>query len=229
MNIDKSEIENFDNYAHEWWNKRGPYKFIHLLTPIRLKYISDNLNLKGSKILDLGCGGGLLCEAMMNSGADVIGIDASLKTIEIAKKHAKEQNFKIEYINTDIESYDNKEKFDAVVCFELIEHVPDPNELIKQIRRLIKPNGRLFLSTINRNLFSFMFAKLVAEYLLNIIPRGTHTYEKFIKPSEMRQILENNNFSISDIQGLKFNPISNTFKLSTFSKINYFITALLNE
>ena len=229
MNIDKSEIENFDNYAHEWWNKRGPYKFIHLLTPIRLKYISDNLNLKGSKILDLGCGGGLLCEAMTNSGADVIGIDASLKTIEIAKKHAKEQNFKIEYINTDIESYDNKEKFDAVVCFELIEHVPDPNELIKQIRRLIKPNGRLFLSTINRNLFSFMFAKLVAEYLLNIIPRGTHTYEKFIKPSEMRQMLENNKFSISDIQGLKFNPISNTFKLSTFSKINYFITALLNE
>ena len=229
MNIDKSEIENFDNYAHEWWNKRGPYKFIHLLTPIRLKYISDNLNLKGSKILDLGCGGGLLCEAMTNSGADVIGIDASLKTIEIAKKHAKEQNFKIEYINTDIESYDNKEKFDAVVCFELIEHVPDPNELIKQIRRLIKPNGRLFLSTINRNLFSFMFAKLVAEYLLNIIPRGTHTYEKFIKPSEMRQMLENNKFSISDIQGLKFNPISNTFKLSTFSKINYFITALINE
>jgi len=116
-----------------------------------------------------------------------------------------------------------------VICFELIEHVPNPNELISQISKLIKPNGKLFLSTINRNLFSFMFAKLVAEYLLNIIPRGTHTYEKFIKPSEMRQMLENNNFSMSDIQGLKFNPISKTFKLSTFSKINYFMMALRNE
>ncbi len=229
MNIDKSEIENFDNYAHEWWNKRGPYKFIHLLTPIRLKYISDNLKLKGSKILDLGCGGGLLSEAMTNRGADVIGIDASLKTIEIAKKHAKEQNLKIKYINTDIESFDHKEKFDAVICFELIEHVPDPNELIKHMSRFIKPNGKLFLSTINRNLFSFMFAKVFAEYLLNIIPRGTHTYEKFLKPSEIRQMLENNDLSISDIQGLKFNPISNTFKLSSFAKINYFITALHNE
>ena len=229
MNIDKSEIENFDNYAHEWWNKRGPYKFIHLLTPIRLKYISDKLKLKGSKILDLGCGGGLLCEAMTKSGADVIGIDASLKTIEIAKQHAREQNLNIEYINTDIESFDNKEKFDAIVCFELIEHVPDPNELIKEIRRLIKPNGKLFLSTINRNLFSFMFAKVFAEYLFNIIPRGTHTYEKFIKPSEIRQLLENNNLSISDMQGLKFNPFLNTIKLSSFSKINYFITALHNE
>ena len=229
MNIDKSEIENFDNYAHEWWNKRGPYKFIHLLTPIRLKYISDKLKLKGSKILDLGCGGGLLSEAMTNCGADVIGIDASLKTIEIAKKHAKEQNLKIKYINTDIESFDHKDKFDAVICFELIEHVPDPNELIKHMSRFIKPNGKLFLSTINRNLFSFMFAKVFAEYLLNIIPRGTHTYEKFLKPSEIRQMLENNDLSISDIQGLKFNPISNTFKLSSFSKINYFITALHNE
>ena len=229
MNIDKSEIENFDNYAHEWWNKRGPYKFIHLLTPLRLKYILNNLKLKGSRVLDLGCGGGLLCEAMANSGADVFGIDASLKTIEIAKKHANEQNLKIEYENTDIESFKYKEKFDAVICFELIEHVPNPNELIKQISKLIKPNGKLFLSTINRNLFSFMLAKVAAEYLLNIIPRGTHTYEKFIKPSEIRQMLESNNLSISDVQGLKFNPISNTFKLSTFSKINYFITASRNE
>ena len=148
MNIDKSEIENFDNYAHEWWNKRGPYKFIHLLTPLRLKYISNNLKLKGSKVLDLGCGGGLLCEAMTDNGADVVGIDASLKTIEIAKKHANEKNLKIDYLHTDIESFNYKEKFDAVICFELIEHVPDPNELIRQISKHIKPNGKLFLSTI---------------------------------------------------------------------------------
>ena len=148
MNIDKSEIENFDNYAHEWWIKRGPYKFIHLLTPLRMKYISNNFKLKGSKVLDLGCGGGLLCEAMTERGADVVGIDASLKTIEIAKKHANEKNLKIDYLNTDIESFNYKENFDAVICFELIEHVPNPNELIAQISKLIKPKS-LKISPIN--------------------------------------------------------------------------------
>ena len=221
MNIDKSEIENFDNYAHEWWNKRGPYKFIHLLTPLRLKYISNNLKLKGLKVLDLGCGGGLLCEAMTDSGADVVGIDASLKTIEIAKKHANEKNLKIDYLHTDIESFNYKEKFDAVICFELIEHVPDPNELIRQISKHIKPNGKLFLSTINRNLFSFMFAKLVAEYLLNIIPRGTHTYEKFIKPSELSACCRSVGLRSLDIKGLNYNPLTRNARLSKFPFINY--------
>ena len=229
MNIDKSEIENFDNYAHEWWNKRGPYKFIHMLTPLRLKYIANNLTLKGSKILDLGCGGGLLAEEMYKSGAEVVGIDASKKTIEIAKNHAKEQSLKIKYLNTDLESFESKVKFDAVICFELIEHVPDPEELINQITKIIKPNGKLFLSTINRNLFSFIFAKIVAEYVLNIIPRGTHTYEKFLKPSEIKVMLNKNNLNIDDIQGIKFDLISNKFKFSSFSKINYFITASCND
>ncbi len=229
MNIDKSEIDNFDNYAHEWWNKRGPYKFIHMLTPLRIDYIKKNLVLKDSKILDLGCGGGLLAEEMCKSGAKVVGIDASKKTIEIAQNHAKEQNLNIKYLNEDIEKHDTKEKYDAVVCFELIEHVPHPDKLINQISRIIKPNGKLFISTINRNLFSFLFAKIAAEYILNIIPRGTHTYDKFLKPSEIRLMLNKYNLTITDIQGLKFNPIINKFKFSSFTRINYFITASYDD
>ena len=229
MNIDQTEIDNFDKYAHEWWNKRGPYKFIHLLTPLRLEYIQKNTNLKNADILDLGCGGGLLTEQMHKHGANVVGLDASSKTIKIAKKHAKEQNLKIDYVNTNIEEYSNKKKFDVIICFELIEHVPNPSKLIENISKIIKPGGKLFLSTINRNIYSFIFAKIIAEYVLNVIPQGTHSYEKFLKPSEIRKMINKFNFSMDDICGVKYNPVSSNFSFSSFSKINYFITATKNE
>ncbi|MBT3548503.1 MAG: bifunctional 2-polyprenyl-6-hydroxyphenol methylase/3-demethylubiquinol 3-O-methyltransferase UbiG [Gammaproteobacteria bacterium] len=227
MNIDKKEIDNFDIYAHEWWNKRGPYKLIHNLTPIRVDYIQNTINIKGLRILDIGCGGGLLAEELSKKGAKITGLDASEKTINIAKQHAKESNLNIEYICSTLESYieKNKKKFDVVICFELIEHVPDQEKLIHSISEVTKKNSTLFFSTINRNIVSFAFAKVIAEYFLKIVPQGTHQYEKFIKPSELALLLELAGFKIDDVSGVKLNPIDHTFSLSSMTKINYFMTS----
>ena len=227
MNLDKKEIDNFDIYAHEWWNKRGPYKLIHNLTPIRVDYIQNTINIKGLRILDIGCGGGLLAEELSKKGAKITGLDASEKTINIAKQHAKESNLNIEYICSTLESYieKNKKKFDVVICFELIEHVPDQEKLIHSISEVTKKNSTLFFSTINRNIVSFAFAKVIAEYFLKIVPQGTHQYEKFIKPSELALLLELAGFKIDDVSGVKLNPIDHTFSLSSMTKINYFMTS----
>ena len=227
MSVDKIEIENFDKHAYEWWNKRGPYKLLHNLTPIRLKYIQDQIDVTNKRILDIGCGGGLLSEALHNAGAIVYGIDASKKTIEIAKNHAKERDLNITYINESFNDFieSNDQKFDHVVCFEMIEHVDDQNQLIHHIGPLLNKKSKVFFSTINRNLISFIFAKVVAEYVLKIVPKNTHTYDKFVRPSELNKMLQKNNFKTENITGLKFNPLSQTFSLSEFNKINYFLTA----
>ncbi len=227
MSVDKIEIENFDKHAYEWWNKRGPYKLLHNLTPIRLKYIQDQIDVTNKRILDIGCGGGLLSEALHNAGAIVYGIDASKKTIEIAKNHAKERDLNITYINESFNDFieSNDQKFDHVVCFEMIEHVDDQNQLIHHIGPLLNKKSKVFFSTINRNLISFIFAKVIAEYVLKIVPKNTHTYDKFVRPSELNKMLQKNNFKTENITGLKFNPLSQTFSLSEFNKINYFLTA----
>lgn len=227
MNIDEKEIDNFDLFAHEWWNKRGPYKLIHNLTPIRFEYIQSQLDIKNLKILDIGCGGGILSEELTRNGAQVTGLDASKKTIKIAKSHAKEKNYNIKYLDTSIEDHikESKAKYDAIICFELIEHVPDQIKLIQDISTICKKGGKLFMSTINRNLMSFVFAKMMAEYVLRIVPEGTHQYNKFIKPSELANMLEQANFNIDDIQGVKLNPVDFSFSLSSITKINYFMTA----
>ena len=227
MSANKIEIENFDNHAYEWWNKRGPYKLLHSLTPIRLKYIQEQISVADKKILDVGCGGGLLCEALHDAGAIVHGVDASKKTIEVARNHANERDLDITYICKSFADFvkSNNQKFDYVVCFEMIEHVDDQNQLINQIESLINKKSKVFFSTINRNLISFIFAKVIAEYVLNMVPKNTHTYDKFIKPSELNKMLEKSNFKTEDITGVKFNPISQSFTLSEFNKINYFLTA----
>ena len=227
MSANKIEIDNFDKYAYEWWNKRGPYKLLHNLIPIRLKYIQDQIDLTNKKILDIGCGGGLLSEALHNSGAIVYGIDASKKTIEIAKNHAKEKDLSINYINQSFGDFikSNDQVFDHVVCFEMIEHVDDQNQLISEIGSLLNKKSKVFFSTINRNLISFIFAKVLAEYVLNMVPKNTHTYDKFIKPSELNNMLKKSDFKTEDITGVKFNPLDQSFSLSDFNKINYFLTA----
>jgi len=227
MNIDEKEINNFDSFAHEWWNKRGPYKLIHNLTPLRLDYIQQHLDIKNSNILDIGCGGGILAEELTDKGANVTGLDASKKTIKIANDHAKEKGFNINYLNTSLEEHikKNNQKYDAIVCFELIEHVPDQLKLIQDISSICKKGTKVFLSTINRNITSFALAKIMAEYILKIVPEGTHQYKKFIKPSELAKMLEMVDLNIDNIKGVKLNPIDYSFTYSSITKINYFMTA----
>tara|TARA_B100000925_G_scaffold175189_1_gene132048 strand:+ start:115 stop:807 length:693 start_codon:yes stop_codon:yes gene_type:complete len=227
MSANKIEIENFDNHAYEWWNKRGPYKLLHSLTPIRLKYIQDQIDVSNKKILDIGCGGGLLSEALHDAGAIVCGVDASEKTIQVAKNHANERDLNITYVCKSITDFakSNDQKFDYIVCFEMIEHVDDQSQLINDIKSLMNKKSKVFFSTINRNLISFIFAKVIAEYVLNMVPKNTHTYDKFIRPSELNRILEKSNFKTEDITGISFNPINQSFTLSDFNKINYFLTA----
>ena len=227
MNLDKKEISNFDEHAHEWWNKRGPYKLIHNLTPLRMEYITNQVTLEDMEILDIGCGGGILAEELSKKGANVTGIDASEKTIEIAKQHSQESNLKINYECSTLEDHlkKSKKKYDSIICFELIEHVPDQLKLINDISKVSKKGSKLFLSTINRNIVSFLFAKVIAEYILKIVPQGTHQYEKFIKPSELNKILEKSNYKTIDIKGVKLNPIDFTFSFSSITKINYFMTS----
>ena len=228
MNLDKKEISNFDEHAHEWWNKRGPYKLIHNLTPLRMEYITNQVTLEDMEILDIGCGGGRLAEELSKKGANVTGIDASEKTIEIAKQHSQENNLKINYECSTLEDHlkKSKKKYDSIICFELIEHVPDQLKLINDISKVSKKGSKLFLSTINRNIVSFLFAKVIAEYVLKIVPQGTHQYEKFIKPSELNKILEKSNYKTIDIKGVKVNPIDFTFSFSSITKINYFMTSI---
>lgn len=228
MNLDKKEISNFDEHAHEWWNKRGPYKLIHNLTPLRMEYITNQITLEDMEILDIGCGGGILAEELSKKGANVTGIDASEKTIEIAKQHSQENNLKINYECSTLEDHlkKSKKKYDSIICFELIEHVPDQLKLINDISKVSKKGSKLFLSTINRNIVSFLFAKVIAEYILKIVPQGTHQYEKFIKPSELNKILEKSNYKTIDIKGVKLNPIDFTFSFSSITKINYFMTSI---
>lgn len=228
MNLDKKEISNFDEHAHEWWNKRGPYKLIHNLTPLRMEYITNQITLEDMEILDIGCGGGILAEELSKKGANVTGIDASEKTIEIAKQHSQENNLKINYECSTLEDHlkKSKKKYDSIICFELIEHVPDQLKLINDISKVSKKGSKLFLSTINRNIVSFLFAKVIAEYVLKIVPQGTHQYEKFIKPSELNKILEKSNYKTIDIKGVKVNPIDFTFSFSSITKINYFMTSI---
>ena len=227
MNLDKKEISNFDEHAHEWWNKRGPYKLIHNLTPLRMEYITNQVTLEDMEILDIGCGGGILAEELSKKGANVTGIDASEKTIEIAKQHSQENNLKINYECSTLEDHlkKSKKKYDSIICFELIEHVPDQLKLINDISKVSKKGSKLFLSTINRNIVSFLFAKVIAEYVLKIVPQGTHQYEKFIKPSELNKILEKSNYKTIDVKGVKLNPIDFTFSFSSITKINYFMTS----
>ena len=227
MNLDKKEIDNFDIYAHEWWNKRGPYKLIHNLTPLRVEYIQNSINVKGLNILDIGCGGGLLAEELTKKGANVTGLDPSKKTINIAKQHAKESNLNINYVCSTLESFieEDKNKYDCIICFELIEHIPDQKKLVLDISKVSKKKSKLFMSTINRNIVSFAFAKVIAEYVLKIVPRGTHQYGKFIKPSELAKLVELAEFKVEDISGVKLNPIDYTFSLSRMTKINYFMTS----
>ena len=226
--MDKKELNqesHFDEFAYDWWNKSGHYKLLHRLNPIRLQYILSKCNLNNKKVLDIGCGGGILSEELCKQGAEVTGIDSSSKSISIARQHAKQNNYDIKYINKSIFEITDLGIYDFVICFEMIEHINEPNDLIKKIKEHSSKKSGLFLSTINRNLKSFMLAKIMAEYILDYVPKGTHQYAKFITPYELTKMLENNNYKLNDISGLNFNPLDESFHLSSDTDINYFLYA----
>lgn len=226
--MDKKELNqesHFDEFAYDWWNKSGHYKLLHRLNPIRLEYILSRCSLDKKNVLDIGCGGGILSEELCKQGAKVTGIDSSSKSISIAKQHAEQNNYDIKYINKSIFEITDLGIYDFIICFEMIEHINEPNDLIKKIKELSSKKSGLFLSTINRNLKSFMLAKIMAEYVLNYVPKGTHQYAKFITPYELTKMLENNNYKLNDISGLNFNPLDESFQLSSDTDINYFLYA----
>ena len=230
--INKKEIEKFSKIAAEWWNPNGKFKPLHKFNPIRIKYIKDNIikkfNLNSSNkplktinILDIGCGGGLLSEPMSRLGANVVGIDASKKNIEVAKFHAKKNKLKINYICASPEILKIQKKFDVILSMEIIEHVEDINFFIKKSSELLKKNGLMFIATLNKTLKSYIFAIIGAEYILNWLPIGTHDWEKFMKPNKLINIAKNSKLNLIDLNGIKFNPLIDKWSLSSDKSVNY--------
>jgi 2-polyprenyl-6-hydroxyphenyl methylase/3-demethylubiquinone-9 3-methyltransferase len=230
--INKKEIEKFSKIAEEWWNPEGKFKPLHKFNPIRISYIKNNiirsLNLKNKKkpleqtqILDIGCGGGLLSEPMSRLGANVTGIDASQKNINIAKLHARKSNLNINYICTSPEKMKSNKKFDVILNMEIIEHVEDINFFLESSSALLKKNGIMFIATLNKTLKSYIFAIIGAEYIMRWLPIGTHEWEKFVKPAELIKISKKNNLKLKKLDGMKFNLLTDEWKLSSDKSINY--------
>ena len=227
MNIDPKEKEKFNKIAEEWWDSSGKFAPLHKINPLRANYISDRVDLDKKQILDVACGGGLLTEALFKKGGVVSGIDISDVAIHTAKNHAESANIDVNYVLGEAEELlpENKERFDVVTCLEAIEHVPDPNQLVKTCSNLCKKDGDIFFSTINRNPKSFLFAIVGAEYILNLLPKGTHEYEKFIKPSELTTMMENNGLVVKELTGMSYNPLTKNYWLGKNVDVNYLIHA----
>ncbi len=230
--INKQEIEKFSKIADEWWNPQGKYRPLHKFNPARIQYIKENIiehfkvNNKSSpcknlNILDIGCGGGLLCEPLSRLGANVTGIDASKKNINVAKIHSKKNKLKINYICSSPENLILKKKFDVILNMEVVEHVDDVNFFIKKSSEFLKKGGLMFVATLNKTLKSYIFGIIGAEYILRWLPIGTHDWDKFIEPPKLIKILENNSLKKKKIDGMKFNPISDEWKISEDKSVNY--------
>jgi len=235
--VNKKEIEKFSKMAAEWWDPSGKFKPLHKFNPIRIKYIKENIisnfKLKITKkplhkinILDIGCGGGLLSEPMTRLGATVTGIDASIKNINIAKLHAKKNKLKINYLCSSPEKLRIKKKFDVILNMEIIEHVEDINFFLNSCSKLLKKNGLMFVATLNKTLKSYIFAIIGAEYILRWLPIGTHDWEKFVKPDELKKILIKNNFQIEKLDGMNFNIIKDEWTVSSDTSINYIVKSI---
>jgi len=237
--INKEEVEKFNKIAEEWWNPNGKFKPLHKFNPIRIEYIKNNIikdfnissnhnPLKGISILDIGCGGGLLSEPLARLGAEVVGIDASKKNIDIAKHHLKKSNLNIEYHDKSPENFNYEKKFDVILNMEIVEHVEDIPKFINQSTKFLKNNGLMFIATLNQTLKSYVFAIIGAEYILRWLPIGTHDWNKFIKPEELNSFLSQEKFSTLDIRGLSFNPILSKWKKTKDLSVNYIICSSKN-
>lgn len=223
INADPMELEKFSQLAHRWWDPNSEFKPLHDINPLRLNYINELAGLGGKNVLDVGCGGGILSEGMATLGANVTGIDLTDKALKVAKLHLLESGRQVEYRKITAESLAKEQPrhYDAVTCMEMLEHVPEPASIVNACANLTKPGGWVFFSTINRNPKSYLFAIIGAEYILNLLPRGTHEYAKFIKPAELARMARSAGLSDERIIGMTYNPISKVYALEADSSVNY--------
>jgi 2-polyprenyl-6-hydroxyphenyl methylase/3-demethylubiquinone-9 3-methyltransferase len=230
-NVDAAEIAKFSELAHRWWDPNSEFRPLHEINPLRLKWIDRQASLAGKKVLDVGCGGGILAEAMAGAGAAVSGIDLSEKALKVAKLHLYESGRQVDYQLVSAEDYADQHagEFDVVTCMEMLEHVPDPASVVAACARLVRPGGWVFFSTLNRNPKSYLFAVVGAEYVLKLLPRGTHDYAKFIKPAELARMAREAGLDTGELIGLTYNPLTKVYKLEADTDVNYLMATRRSE
>ncbi|MFN8770115.1 MAG: bifunctional 2-polyprenyl-6-hydroxyphenol methylase/3-demethylubiquinol 3-O-methyltransferase UbiG [Neisseriaceae bacterium] len=228
MHYDAQEINKFNNLSHEWWDIDGKFKTLHHINPLRLQFIQKHIELSGKNVIDVGCGGGILSESLAHCKANVTAIDLAEQAIEVAKLHLYESGLNIDYqcINVEAVASNMPESFDIVSCMEMLEHVIDPEIIIANCAKLLKPGGYAFFSTINRTLKSYALGVIAAEYILQLLPKGTHSYEKFIRPAEFYKILSKYNLTLVDIKGIQYNPLNSSASISNNVDINYMVCCI---
>ncbi|MFP5344977.1 MAG: bifunctional 2-polyprenyl-6-hydroxyphenol methylase/3-demethylubiquinol 3-O-methyltransferase UbiG [Gammaproteobacteria bacterium] len=227
FNTDPREIAKFEAAAARWWDPSSEFKPLHDLNPLRLEYIESHVALAGKRVLDVGCGGGILAEGLARRGAGVTGIDMGAASLSAARLHLLESGLKVDYQQTTVEQFalHHPAEFDLVTCMELLEHVPDPASVVRACAQLVKPGGMVFFSTLNRNPKSWLFAVLGAEYLLRMLPRGTHDYGKFIRPAELAAWMRESGLTLRELKGMSYNPLTRQYSLSRDVSVNYFAVA----
>ncbi len=224
-NVDVAELNKFGELAHKWWDKDSEFKPLHEINPLRLNFINNAVLLEGKRVLDVGCGGGILSESMAEKGADVVGIDLGEKALKVAQLHSLETGLEVDYRHIAVEALADLEPatYDVVTCMEMLEHVPDPSSIVNACAKLVKPDGHVFFSTINRNPKAYAFAVLGAEYILNILPKGTHEYAKFIKPHELAAWGRQSGLSLKQQAGMSYNLITQHYTLGEDVSVNYLV------
>ncbi|MBR7792949.1 bifunctional 2-polyprenyl-6-hydroxyphenol methylase/3-demethylubiquinol 3-O-methyltransferase UbiG [Undibacterium sp. FT147W] len=225
LNADPAEIQKFSDLAHRWWDPSSEFRPLHEINPLRLEWINQRVPLSGKNVIDVGCGGGILAESMAKKGAVVTGIDLSEKALKVADLHGLESGVSVRYKNIPAEEMAEAEaaQYDVVTCMEMLEHVPDPSSIIRACTKLLKPGGHVFFSTLNRNVKSYLFAILGAEYVLQLLPKGTHDYAKFITPAELSQDVRNAGLELNAMKGLSYNPLTKIYSLNNDTSVNYMI------
>lgn len=228
INVDEAELLKFSDLAHKWWDKNSEFKPLHEINPLRLNWINQQTPLQGKRVLDVGCGGGILAESIYFKGADVTGIDLGEKSLNVAKLHQLESGAKVDYRLVSVEQLAEEvpASYDVVTCLEMLEHVPDPASIVAACAKLVKPNGSVFFSTINRNPKAYLLAVIGAEYLLNMLPKGTHDYAKFIKPSELALMMRSADLNLQASAGMTYNPLTQVYALGNDVSVNYLVQAI---